>query len=281
MVRLPRGKALQRNLDTTYVRLDGVLQSLHRERHTGYVRMVAENAEAVLFLRDGELVAPVLEQGGKTIKGMEALVGLLKTLEGHRAFLDICRIDHDLLRALLAFHHGTCRILKSEKVPKNPAALEALFLERKVTGAAMIDAPDAPYYVYAADGAIVGAWSPDADWWTALPEPWTPGAERCEIWECPDAHSIQTIDLRLQRVELFEALRRTVERHVPGFGDYLFDLEVREQEFGDPGQVRKAGFYVLADGLRARCRLILGARRASELGTIMRTDVGRLIDAGI
>lgn len=281
MVRLPRGKTLQRNLDTTYVRLDGVLQSLHGERHTGYVRMVSEDAEAVLFLRDGELIAPVLEQGEKTLKGIDALGGLLQTLEKHRAFLDICRIDHDLLRALLAFHHGTCRILKAEKVPQDVAALEAVFVERQVTGAALIAAPDAPYYVYAADGAIVGAWAPDADWWTAQPEPWTPGAERCEIWECPDAHSVRTIDLNLLRVELFESLRRTVERHVPGFGDYLFDLEVRQRGFAEPGQVRKAGFYDLVDGLRVRCRLIIGAKRASDLGTIMRTEVGRLIDAGI
>jgi len=281
MIRLPRGKALQKNLDTNYVRFDGVLQSLHREGHTGYVRMVAEEAEAVLFLRDGELIAPVLEQGGKTIKGFEALVELLAGLEKRRAFLEICRLDYDLLRSLLAFHHGTCRILKADKVPADPAALETIFLERSITGAAVIDTPDALLHVYAADGTIVGAWWPDTDRWAAQPEAWSGKAERCEIWECPDADTLRTVDLNIQRVELYENLRRSIEQYVPGFGDYLFDLEVRKQDLGDPAQLRKAGFYALADGLRSRSRLLIGARRAGELGTAMRSAVGRLIDVGI
>jgi hypothetical protein len=281
VVRLPRGKALQRNLDTTYVRFDGVLQSLHREGHTGYVRIVSTDAEAILFIRDGELIAPVLEHGGKTLRGMEALVELLEWLTKNRAFLDICRVDYDMLRALLAFHHGTCRILKTDKVPADRAALAALFLERKLTGAALIDAPDAPCQVYAADGVIVGTWWPDTDRWTTEEEAWAPGAERCEIWECPDADTLRTVDLDLQRVELHETLRRSVEGFVPGFGDYLFDLEVRRQDLADPRHLGKGEFYRFADGLRARCRLLIGARRAGELGTIMRTAVGRLIDVGI
>ena len=281
MIRLPRGKALQRNLDTTYVRFDGVLQSLHREAHTGYVRMVSEEAEAVLFLRDGELIAPVLERGEKITKGFDALVDLLALLETHRAFLEICRLDYDLLRALLAFHHGTVRILKSDKVPADPGALEAVFLDRKVTGAAILDAPEAPLHVFAADGAVVGAWWPDTDRWAAQVEAWGPGVERCEIWECPDADTLRTVDLNVQRLELYETLRRSVEQFVPGFGDYLFDLEVRRQDLGEPGALRKGGFYALADGLRARCRLLIGARRAGDLGTVMRSAVGRLIDVGL
>lgn len=281
MIRLPRGKALQRNLDTTYVQFDGVLRSMHREAHTGYLRVVSEEAEGVLFLRDGDLIAPVFESGGKTVTGMPALEEMLVWLGKHRAFLEICRLDHDLLRSLLAFHHGTCRILKAGKVPADPAALEALVSGQKMTGAVIVDAPDGPVHAFAADGAVIGMWFPDVDRWSPSAVAWTPGAERCEVWECPDTDTLRTVDLDLQRVELHETLRRAVEQFVPGFGDYVFDLEVRKQEAANPAHMPKAAFYLLADGLRARCRLLIGARRAGELGTVMRTAVGRLIDAGI
>ena len=73
---VPKGKLLQRNLDTHYVRVEGVISSLHEEAFTGYGRAVLDRDEWLVFFRDGDLVACVLEREGRVAKGLDALVAV-------------------------------------------------------------------------------------------------------------------------------------------------------------------------------------------------------------
>lgn len=283
MIRLPKGRVLQKNLDTTYVRLEGVLQSLNHERFTGYVRAVFEEEEGLLFFRSGELIAANLEHGERKLTGLDALFELLDALRRGRAYLDISKVEDELLRAILALFHRNPVALAATEVPATPRDLAALAARHHLTGAIVVNHPEADRYLFHADGVYMGTFRPDVEEWImALDlDPLVRFPDRWLLWDCANTETLRTIDLTVPKLEALWGMRDTAEFYVPGFGGYLLDLELRDRNITDPGALPREKFEALAEGLRARCRLLIGDQRAQLLAAALGDHVARIVDAGI
>ncbi len=281
MIRLPKGKVLQKHIDTTYVRLDGVLQSLSRETFTGYVRIVSEDAEGLLFLRDANLFAGLHESTDRVRRGPEALLQILDMVGRARAYLDIHRIESDLLAAIMAVTHTEPTLLADADRPTNMAGLLSLAESRVLTGVMLADTAEGSLHYYCAGGEILGEFRPDLEEWADVPTTLPAAIAPWKIWHDPTAHELRTIDLETERERTFAGYAEAVERFVPGFGGSLLDLEIRRHGLGDPRRMQKAEFVRLADGLHRRCRLVVGDLRAQDLSGALRMLASSVIDAGI
>lgn len=277
----PKGRLLQKNLDTHYVRLDGILQSLRRESFSGYVRCVFALDEGAIYFRDGDLVAAIFERGGVQSRGLSALESIASDLRSDRAFLDLCQLDHDLLAALLAVWHGQQLALAPPEAPATPAAVAALLRTRQITGALGADTPAGEVLAYAADGEIIGWHLIGSDEWTreltALPA----GIGGWRLHHAANAQALRTIDLNEQKDRIMDALLETISRSIPHFGARLFVVECDHQAITDPHGLTKPELEHLAGAIARRASLLVGAERARTIQSQMQTQLAELIDLGI
>ena len=282
MIRLPKGRILQKNIDTTYVRLDGVLHSLSREAFTGYVRLVGEDFEGLLFFRDALLVAGIMERGETHLSGVEALVEMLAAIGHTRAFLDICKLDHDLLAAILAVTHSAPVPLAGGAAPADLPSLVTIAHESGgVTGAFLSETASGSHYLYFADGEILGEHKPDLEEWADVPAVFPVAITPWKLWHLPGAMTLRTIDLEAQKARAWDDALAAVERYAPAYGSHLLDIECRNHLIADPRRMMKAEFIAVMDQLRARARLVIGDRRAGALHGEVSALAATLIDAGI
>ncbi|MEK7765500.1 MAG: hypothetical protein AAB368_04610 [bacterium] len=278
---VPKGKLLQRNLDTHYVRVEGVISSLHEEAFTGYVRAVLDRDEGLVFFRDGDLVACVLEREGRVAKGLDALVALLAAVRADRAFLDICRLDHDLLAALLASWHGVTNVLEGADAPGSPAAALALAASRRLTGALSADAAGAECVCYVADGEPLGWHLTATDAWVPKAGPAPAGlAGGWRFAHAPAADALRTIDLGSLKERVMGEMIAATGRFVPSFGPRLFAVERARRNAADPRSLDRAGFLALAEGAAGRARLLVGEARARELHADLAARAAAIVDLG-
>jgi len=277
----PKGKVLQRNLDTHYVRVEGVISSLHEEAFTGYVRAVFDRDEGLVFFRDGDLVACLLEREGRVAKGLDALTALLAAVRAGRAFLDVCRLDHDLLAALLASWHGVTNVPEGADAPGSPAAALALAAERRLTGALAADAAGNEIVCYVADGEPLGWHRTATDEWAAGAGPVPAGlAGGWRFSHAPNAHALRTIDLGSLKERVMEEMIAETRRSVPSFGPRLFAVERARRSAADPRALNKAAYLALAEGAAARARLLVGEQRARALGAALAERAAAIVDLG-
>lgn len=282
MIRLPKGRMLQKNIDTTYVRIDGVLHSLSGESFTGYVRIVGEDAEGLLFFRDGLLVAGLFERGDDHRGGPEALVEILNTVGRHRAFLDICKLEHDLLAAVLAITHGTAVPLAGGAAPQDlPNLVKVAQDSGGVTGAFLSESATGSHYLYFADGEILGEYKPDMEEWADVPAVFPVSITPWKLWHLASAPTLRTIDLEDQKARTWEGMRAAVERYAPGFGLHLLELECRRHLIAEPHRMMKAEFGLLSEEMRKRASLVIGERRAAAMHAEFAELTATVIDAGI
>lgn len=282
MIRLPKGRILQKNIDTTYVRLDGVLHSLSAEGFTGYVRLVGEDMEGLLFFRDRQLVAGLYEHGEDTRSGPTALIEILNAVGGRRAFLDICKMEHDLLSAVLGITHGTQVPLADGAAPTDLPGLVAVAAQSGgVTGAFLAESATGSHYMYFADGEILGEYKPDLEEWADVPAVFPQAITPWKLWHLPEAASLRTIDLEAQKSRAWEGMRAAVDRWAPGFGRHLLDLECRRHLIAEPHRMMKAEFGLVAEEMGKRASLVIGTRRAASLRAEFAELTATVIDAGI
>jgi len=277
----PKGRVLQKNLDTHYVRLDGILQSLGREAFSGYVRCVFEQDEGAIFFRDGDLVAAIFERGGTLSKGLPALEQMAADLRVGRAFLDLCQLDHDLLAALLAVWHGQQLTLEAADRPASVAAAAGLLRARNITGALVAESPAGEVLGYAADGEILGWHLAGPDEWSRDMAAFPPDLTGWRIHHAANAQALRTVDLNKQKDRIMNGLLRIVSGQIPHFGARLFTVECDAQEMTDPHRLTKMEFERLTTGIAARARLLVGEQRAETMRTSMRDQLTELIDLGI
>ena len=282
MIRLPKGRVLQKNIDTTYVRLDGVLHSLSAEAFTGYVRIVGEDSEGLLYFRDGRLIAGQMERGEELHAGPRALVDILSSVGRRRSFLDICKLEPDLLAAVLAVTHGTAVPLAGGAAPADlPGLVEVAAESGGVTGAFLAESATGSHYIFFADGEILGEYRPDVEEWSDVPAVFPQAITPWKLWHLPGATALRTIDLEAQKSQAWDAVRDLVERYAPGFGGHLLELECRRHLIAEPRKMLKAEFVELGTEMERRVRLVIGARRATALAGELSQVTDSMIDAGI
>ncbi len=284
-MRYPKGKVLQKNLDTTYVNIGQVLGSLGSENFVGYVRAVFDDAEGLIFIRDSELIAALFEYEGDRTLGLDGLVKVLDKIKSSRAFLDICKIDYDLLSSLLGLIHGTGRTVPPGEIPRTIPELKNFVERNTALSGLLLEKEGEQHYVYCADGNIVGFFSPPYDQLLEqLPLADLSGAGASWTrWDCPGTHTMRTVDLTLQKKRVLEEMRGICEKFIPGYGSYLLFLEYQNFKKRLPHlkSFTREQFYRLHDGLKRRCRSLVGARKSDTLSLEIKNLFSRIIDLEI
>jgi len=272
---------LQKNLDTHYVRLDGILQSLGQEAFSGYIRCVFESDEGAIYFRDGDLVAAIYERGGILSKGLPALESIAADLRLHRAFLDLCQLEHDLLAALLAVWHGQQLTLEPAEHPATPAAAIALLQQRHITGALAADTPSGELLCYASDGELLGWHLTGPDEWSRDSAVLATGITAWRLHHAANAQALRTVDLNRQKDRIMEGLLGIMRGQIPHFGARLFAVACTAQAITDPHRLTKVEFQRLATAIADRAQLLVGEQRARVIEASMQDQLAELIDLGI
>lgn len=287
MIRLPKGKLLQKNLDTTYAKLDGVLRVLHEDGFVGYVRIVFEEDEGLIFFRSGELIASVYEsKAGKTL-GLQGLIEILESLQSGRAFIDICKLEHDLLSSILAVFHG--RQLKMKKDPPlvKMSQLDQAAKKLKLTGTITCQMVQGDVEFFYSDAELLGMYNPQMDEWTPpedVPENLAGEVEDCRLWNGgPNIDSLQTVDLNVQKKVALDGLQMVAEDCVPYYGKHLFDAELKNFQSRSSSAVglTKPAFLRFGSALQDRCKILIGESRASVIEPECAKLANNIVDLGI
>ncbi len=117
----PKGKPIQKNLDTHYVNLEALFRSLAQEGFGGTVLMVfEEGTEALIVFREGTIISAFTFGTGRRI-GLSALSEALGLAKTSRAYVDVFKLEHEMLVPVLPLLHG-----EQVKAGEAEASLEAL-----------------------------------------------------------------------------------------------------------------------------------------------------------
>src|SRR2546429_8326258 len=84
---VPAGDTLFESLRSALVRFSRLVQSLEAESHTGYLSLLTDQAQGLVFFRDGRRMEAVYE-GGVVRRGKAALEAIAQDVEAGKGVLD-------------------------------------------------------------------------------------------------------------------------------------------------------------------------------------------------
>lgn len=89
------GEMVYRDLTTDFSSLDGLIEKLEGDKHTGFVEVVLKNGAGVgaVFLQDGDPVASILSQNGESYSGLNILPKIIEKVALHGAKFNVYRAD--------------------------------------------------------------------------------------------------------------------------------------------------------------------------------------------
>jgi hypothetical protein len=96
---VPAGEALFESLRSALVRFSRLVQSLEAESHTGYLSLLTDQAQGLVFFRDGRRVEAVYE-GGVVSRGKAALETIAEDVEAGKGMLDAVMLPGVLVDVL-------------------------------------------------------------------------------------------------------------------------------------------------------------------------------------
>jgi hypothetical protein len=96
---VPAGDTLFESLRSSLVRFSRLLQSLEAESHTGYLSLLTDQAQGLVFFRDGRRMEAVYE-GGVVSRGKAALEAIAQDVESGKGMLDAVMLPGILVDVL-------------------------------------------------------------------------------------------------------------------------------------------------------------------------------------
>jgi hypothetical protein len=96
---VPAGETLFESLRSSLVRFSRLVQSLEAEGHTGYLALITDQAQGLVFFRDGRRMEAVYE-GGVVSRGKAALEVIAQDVEAGKGVLDAVALPGVLVDVL-------------------------------------------------------------------------------------------------------------------------------------------------------------------------------------
>ena len=96
---VPAGDTLFESLRSALVRFSRLLESLEGESHTGYLSLLTDQAQGLVFFRDGRRIEAVYE-GGVVSRGKAALEAIAQDVEAGKGMLDAVMLPGVLVDVL-------------------------------------------------------------------------------------------------------------------------------------------------------------------------------------
>lgn len=275
----PKGKPIQKNLDTHYINLAGLFRSLASEGFGGTVLMVFEDgSEALIVFREGTIITAYhLSDAGRKI-GMPALTQALVQTKSVRAYVDVFKHEHEILVALLPLLHGV-----QVPVEAQGQTIEerlAAFKKAEFVGAMVVgeQVPEAVGLVY---GGIPMGWF-DAQGAETETGSQTPQVRSltARAFALEHADTFAAINLALDKQIVARKVREVLHRDLRELGLVLYARGMAGQDVEDESRASKAQFLGLVGEVERSVAGLRGPASARRLAGELHGVVDAMIDVG-
>ncbi len=275
----PKGKPIQKNLDTHYVNLEALFRSLASEGFGGTVLMVfEEGTETLIVFREGTIVTSYTY--AKTRRtGFQSLFDAMTLTKTSRAYVDVFKLEPELIGPVLALLHGT-------QLPEDPhlSALDLMLDHLRAgefVGAVVAgdNVPEATGLLYA--GAPLG-WF-DAQGGEAEGGGGKPPAVRSETvraFVLENADTFAAINLGLDKIQFAGKLREILARELKEMGFVLYERALVRREIAEESRATKGKFLELVEDLERDFSGLRGPVHARRIAKDLHDVVDTMIDVG-
>jgi hypothetical protein len=163
-VPVPAGQTMYDSLKTSFVDFPRLITTLEREGHTGYVRLLTENANGLIYFREGVVLECVYDAGEdpNAELGRQALIHFNEEVNRGQGVLDVVGLTPELVDGLfeLTVAHPVYTELYASWVDV-PALLRFLE-ERRLSGTLTVRAATGTGVIILKEGKIAGAYTSES-----------------------------------------------------------------------------------------------------------------------
>jgi len=272
----PKGKPVQKNLDTRYVNLEALFRSLAREGFGGTVLMVfEEGSEALIIFREGTIITAYLT-GATKMTGISALARALELARNDRAYVDVFKLEHEMLVALLTLFHGV-------QVDSGGNGVEEVlqkFRKSEFVGALVAgdQVPEAVCLVYA--GIPMGWYDAQGGEIDTGVKPPPLRSKTLRAFALEGADTFAAINLELDKVKVAGKMRDVLERDLKEVGLVLYGRHLAALGIVEERKASKAQFMELVEGIERAVATLRGPAHARRTAGDLTAVVETMIDTG-
>lgn len=158
---VPQGQIQYDSLKSSFVDFPRLITTQERDRFTGYIRLLTDDASGLIFFREGRVLECIYDRTNESMielstRGLRSLNDAVSSGEG---VLDVVSLSPELVDGLyqLATSDPVYTELYASWV--NPRALLEFLAGRKLTGTVMVIAKDAIGVILLSGGDLAGAYT--------------------------------------------------------------------------------------------------------------------------
>ena len=163
-VPVPAGQTMYESLKTSFVDFPRLITTLEREGHTGYVRLLTENANGLIYFREGTVLECVYDAGDDPTPelGKVALIHFNEEVNRGLGVLDVVGLTPELVDGLfeLTVAHPVYTELYASWVDV-PALLRFLE-ERRLSGTVTVRGTTGTGVIILKEGKLAGAYTSES-----------------------------------------------------------------------------------------------------------------------
>jgi len=275
----PKGKSVQKNLDTHYVNLEGLFRSLAAEGFGGTILMVfEEGSEALIVFREGTIITAYVYGKDSKQMGLEALENALALAKEHKAYVDVFKLEHEMLVALLPLLHGVQ--VHADQPGLGIEQVVADFKKAEFTGALVAgeNVPEMVGLIYA--GVPMGWFDAQGVDHESGARPPAVRSQNFRAFALDKADTFAAINLELEKMKVAARLREVLFRELKEMGLVLYDRGFTRRKFTEERLVSKAGYREMVGDTERSLASLRGPGIARKVAGELDALVDSLIDVG-
>jgi len=163
-VPVPAGQTMYDSLKTSFVDFPRLITTLEREGHTGYVRLLTENANGLIYFREGTVLECVYDAGDDPNPevGKQALIHFNEEVNRGQGVLDVVGLTPELVDGL--FELTVAQPVYTELYASwvDVPALLRFLEERRLSGTLTVRATTGTGVIILKEGKIAGAYTSES-----------------------------------------------------------------------------------------------------------------------
>ena len=163
---VPAGQVIYDSLKTSFVDFPRLITTLEKESYTGYVRLLTEDASALILFREGQALECMYDAGDDQhqglILGKQALQKFNEDVTNGHGVLDVVGLSSELIEGL--YELTVSRPMYTELYASwvDMKALLKFLNDRKLSGSVMIRAAAGTGVIILNDGELAGAYTSES-----------------------------------------------------------------------------------------------------------------------
>ena len=163
-VPVPAGQTMYDSLKTSFVDFPRLVTTLEREGHTGYVRLLTENANGLIYFREGTVLECVYDagEGPNPELGRQALIHFNEEVNSGQGVLDVVGLTPELVDGLFELTAAQSVYTELYASWVDVPALLRFLEERRLSGTVTVRAATGTGVIILRDGKSAGAYTSES-----------------------------------------------------------------------------------------------------------------------